>query len=102
VRKDLIADNPISFNREDSDFQWVDLFAAGPAMVTSWTSTYSKSRGMGAADLATKEKGKAAIDEAAMQLTRLVLEFGKRPRPKRVVHQLRKPSTKMAWQQLEV
>ena len=31
VRKDLIKSGTVSFNDEDSPFQWVDLFAAGPA-----------------------------------------------------------------------
>ena len=102
VRKDLIRDNRITFNEEHSDFQWMDLFAAGPATVSSWTSTYTKTGGMGAADLATKEKGRVAVKEAAKQLARLVVEFGKRPRPKRVVHQLKKPSMKMPWNQQDL
>src|SRR5262249_26200178 len=38
VRKDRIKSGVISFNEEDSPFTWVDLFAAGPATVISWTS----------------------------------------------------------------
>ena len=40
VRKDEIKSGTISFNEEESDFSWVDLFAAGPATVISWTSRW--------------------------------------------------------------
>ncbi len=99
VRKSKIRDNRITFNEEHSDFQWIDAFAAGPATVQSWTSTYTKTGGMGAADLATKEKGRVAVKEAAKQLARLVAEFSKRPRPQRIAHQTKKPSMKMPWSQ---
>ena len=44
VRKDQIKSGTISFNEDSSPFQWVDLFAAGPATTISWTSSYSEHR----------------------------------------------------------
>ena len=99
VRKDLARDGRVSFNEEHSDFQWVDLFAAGPASVISWTSTYTKTGVLGAADLATKEKGRAAVEEAAKQLARLIVEFRNRPKPKRTAHQAKQPTMPMPWNQ---
>jgi creatinine amidohydrolase len=99
VRRDRIRDEDAAFNEWDSDFQWVDLFAAGPAPVTSWTSTYSKSGVIGAPSLATAEKGRRAVEEAARQLARLAVEFRKRPKPKRKPHQAARPSMEMPWGQ---
>src|SRR5256885_10223599 len=79
VRRDLIKNGTISFNEEDSPFSWVDLFAAGPATVISWTSSYSDTGVLGEAELATAEKGKQAYDEAVKQLTRLVTWVKDRP-----------------------
>src|SRR5947209_12202816 len=73
VRTDKIKDGVISFNEEESPFQWVDLFAAGPATVISWTSSYSETGVLGDAELATAEKGREAYEEAVRQLVRLVL-----------------------------
>ena len=53
VRTDLIKSGTISFNNEDSPFNWVDLFCAGPATVISWTSSYSETGVLGDAELAT-------------------------------------------------
>jgi creatinine amidohydrolase len=61
----------ISFNEEDSPFNWVDLFAAGPSTVVSWTSSYSETGVLGDAELATAEKGRQAYEEAVKQLVRL-------------------------------
>ena len=75
VRKDRIKSGVISFNEEDSPFQYVDLFAQGSGTVVSWTSSYSKTGVLGDAELATAEKGKAAYEEAVRQLARLVAWF---------------------------
>ncbi|MCZ7645251.1 MAG: creatininase family protein [Planctomycetota bacterium] len=99
VRKDKIADGRIAYNEEGSDFHWVDLLGAGPAPLTTWTSTYTKQGVMGAADLATAEKGKAAVEEAAKQLARLVQSFRKRPKDKRVDHHASLPEMEMPWNQ---
>ena len=102
VRKHLARDGRISFNEEGSDFQWVDLFAAGPAAAVSWTSSYTETGVLGAADLATKEKGRVAVNEAARQLVRLVTEFGKRKKAKRKSHQLVKPTMDTPWGQTSI
>ncbi|MGH9427148.1 MAG: creatininase family protein, partial [Terriglobia bacterium] len=62
VRKDRIADGEIAFHvAHPSDFQWVDLFSAGPGTAISWTASYSDSGVLGQATLATKEKGERAV-----------------------------------------
>ena len=61
VRTDQIANGTISFNEENSPFNWVDLFAAGPATVVSWTSSYSETGVLGEPELATAEKGRASL-----------------------------------------
>jgi creatinine amidohydrolase len=99
VRKDKIADGKITYNEEGSHFHWVDLFAAGPAPLTTWTSSYTEQGVMGAPSMATPEKGKAAVEEAARQLARLVTEFRDRPKSQRVNHHLIKPTFEMPWEQ---
>src|SRR5919112_652010 len=42
VRTDLIRNGTISFNEENNPFNWVDLFAAAPATIISWTSSYTE------------------------------------------------------------
>jgi creatinine amidohydrolase len=83
VRRDQIRSGVISFNEEESPFQWVDLFAAGPATVISWTSSYSETGVLGDAELATPEKGREAYEEAVRQLIRFVTWFKGRPRDER-------------------
>src|ERR1700693_2508347 len=75
VRKDLIHNGVISFNEENSPLNWVDLFAAGPATVISWTSSYSDTGVLGEAELASAEKGQEAYEEAGKQLCRYVSSF---------------------------
>ncbi len=99
VRMDLIRDGRITFNEEKSDFHYIDIYGAGPAPLTSWTSSYSDTGVLGAADLGTAEKGKAAIDEAAKQLARLVQEFGDRPRSRRSELHLIPPTMPLPWEQ---
>lgn len=99
VRTEEIRDGRISFNEEGSDFHWIDLFAAGPAPLISWTSSYSESGTLGAADLATAQKGKVAVEESAKQLARLVKEFGARPKSPHTSHHLIAPTMDMPWGQ---
>jgi len=99
VRRDLAAEGRISYNDEGSDFHWVDLFTAGPAPLTTWTSTYTDQGVMGSPQLASAEKGKDAVEEAARQLARLVKEFGDRPPSPRVDHHSRPPTFPMPWDQ---
>ena len=95
VRKDQIKSDVISFNEEESPFNWVDLFGAGPATVISWTSSYSGTGVLGDAELATAEKGKEAYDEAVKQLVRLVTWFKDRPKDVRRDLHRKKPTMPM-------
>lgn len=99
VRMDLAKDGRITYNEEKSDFMWVDLLGAGPAPLTTWTSTYTPEGIMGAADIATADKGEAAVKEAGKQLARLAREFGVRPKSPRVDHHLTPPTMPMPWEQ---
>src|SRR6187455_2075421 len=83
VRKDKIKNGVISFNEENSPFNWVDLFAAGPATIISWTSSYSSTGVLGEPELATAEKGQQVYDEAVKQLVRFVTWFKDRPKDQR-------------------
>lgn len=99
VRKDKIKSGTISFNEENSPFQYVDLFAQGPATVVSWTSSYSDTGVLGEAELASAEKGKAAYDEAVKQLVRLVEWFKDRPKDERKSHHRQPPTMPIPWRQ---
>jgi creatinine amidohydrolase len=99
VRKDKIQSGEISFNNEENPYNWVDLFAAGPATVVSWTSSYSDTGVLGAAALATKEKGERVYREAVKQLCGFVNYF--HPRPKDVRRELHRtpPTIPIPWLQ---
>jgi creatinine amidohydrolase len=99
VRKDKIQSGIISFNAEESPFNWVDLFAAGPATLISWTSSYSDTGVLGEAELATKEKGKEVYDEAVKQLVRFVSWFADRPKDVRKDRHTTPPTMPMPWGQ---
>jgi creatinine amidohydrolase len=99
VRKDKIKSGTISFNEEDSPFQYVDLFAQGPATVVSWTSSYSETGVLGEAELASEEKGRAAYEEAVKQLAGLVTWFKDRPKDERRDHHRKKPTMETPWGQ---
>lgn len=99
VRKDLIKSGTISFNDEDSPFHWCDLFAAGPAGLVSWTSSYSETGVLGDAEKATKEKGERAYREAVKQLGRFVNYFHSRPKDQRKPHQRHAPTIPIPWDQ---
>ena len=102
VRKDKIADGDIAFHvTHPSDFQWVDLFSAGPGTAVSWTASYSDSGVLGQPTLATKEKGERAVKEASKQLARMVTEYRARPRPPRGDHHATPPTMSMPWGQTE-
>jgi creatinine amidohydrolase len=100
VRKDKIKSGVISFNEENSPFNWVDLFGAGPAPLISWTSSYSGTGVLGDAELATAEKGKRAYDEAVKQLARFVTWFKDRPKDRRRDLHRRKPTMPLPWNQI--
>ena len=99
VRKDQIENGVICFNEENSPFNWVDLFAAGPATLVSWTSSYSDSGVLGEAELATAEKGKEAYEEAVEKLARFIVWFADRPKDQRKDRHARAPTMPMPWGQ---
>jgi creatinine amidohydrolase len=99
VRKDQIENGAISFNEEESPFNFVDMFQQGPGTVVSWTSSYSDSGVLGEAKLATAEKGEAAYNEAVKQLARLVTWFKDRPKDERKDHHRKPPTMPMPWRQ---
>lgn len=99
VRKEKIESGTIRFNEEESPFQWVDLFAAGPATVISWTSSYSETGVLGDAALASKEKGRRAYEEAVRQLVRFVDWFQPRPRDERRDRHRMTPTIPPGWGQ---
>jgi creatinine amidohydrolase len=99
VRKDQINNGVISFNEEESPFNWVDLFAAGPATVISWTSSYTETGVLGEAELATAEKGKQAYEEAVKQLVRFVTYFKDRPCDVRRDRHRKPPTMPIPWGQ---
>jgi len=101
VRKDKIKSGTISFNEEDSPFQWIDLFAQGPATVVSWTSSYSETGVLGDAELGTEEKGQEVYEEAVKQLARLIQWFHGRPKDQRKDHHPAPPTMPMPWGQCD-
>ncbi|MFO0846093.1 MAG: creatininase family protein [Gemmataceae bacterium] len=102
VRKDLIKNGVISFNEDDSPFSWVDLFAAGPATVISWTSSYSDTGVLGEAELATEEKGRQVYEEAVKQLVRYVSWWHGRPKDVRKDRHRKPPTMPIPWGQRPV
>jgi len=97
VRADQIHSGEISFNQEDSPFMWVDLFAAGPATLISWTSSYSATGVLGDAEKASAAKGKAAYDEAVQQFARFIQWFKNRPRDLRQDLHRTRPTMAPPW-----
>lgn len=99
VRQDQIKSGVISFNEEGSPFNWVDLFAAGPAPLISWTSSYSETGVLGDAEKASPEKGREAYEEAVKQLSRFIAWFKDRPKDRRRDRHRKKPTMPMPWGQ---
>ena len=99
VRKDKIKSGTIKMNDEENDFNWVDLFAAGPGSLISWTSSYSETGVLGDAEKGTVEKGQAAWEEAVKQLCRFVDYFRDRPQDTRHREQRPEPSMPIPWNQ---
>src|SRR5437588_2890755 len=102
VRKDKIKNGVISFNEENSPFNWVDLWSAGPATEISWTSSYSETGVLGEAELATAEKGRQVYEEAVKQLVRFVTWFKDRPKDERRDLHRKPPTMPMPWGQQSV
>jgi creatinine amidohydrolase len=102
VRKDKIESGDISFNLENSPFNWVDLFGAGPATLISWTSSYTPTGVLGEAKLATVEKGRQAYEEAVKQLCRFVTWFKDRPKDERLDRHRTPPTMPFPWEQMSL
>lgn len=102
VRQDQIRNGTISINDEDNPFNWMDLFAAGPATLVSWTSSYSATGALGSAELASAEKGRQAYEEAVRQLLRFLRYFKNRPVDVRRDHHRRPPTMPMPWGQKSI
>ncbi|HUG67122.1 MAG TPA: creatininase family protein [Pirellulaceae bacterium] len=101
VRKDQIKSGVVSYNEEDSPFQWVDLLGQGPATVVSWTSSYSDTGVLGDAELASEEKGRRAYEEAVKQLVRFVTWFKDRPKDERRDFHRTPPTMPIPWRQMK-
>ncbi|HBH53075.1 MAG TPA: creatininase [Planctomycetaceae bacterium] len=99
VRKDRIKSGDISFNLDQSPFNWVDLFGAGPSTVVSWTSSYSETGVLGAAELASREKGERGYREAVQQLLNFVKYWHPRPRDLRRDFHRNPPTMPLPWGQ---
>lgn len=99
VRKDLIKNGDISFNNDESPFNFVDLFQQGPGTVVSWTSSYSETGVLGEPELATREKGEAAYEEAVRQLVELVNYFHPRSKDVRQDRHREAPTIPIPWNQ---
>src|SRR5437773_1005939 len=89
----------ILLNGHGSNMPNLDLFAAGPATVVSWTSGYSETGVLGEAELATKEKGERAYDEAVKQLCNFVNYFHPRPKAARRELHRKPPTIPIPWKQ---
>jgi creatinine amidohydrolase len=99
VRMDKIKSGTISFNEEHSRYRYADLFGAGPVHVTGWTASYSETGVLGAAELATPEKGRIAFEEAVTQLCRCIEEWSATPLPTRKENHRPEPTMPMPWNQ---
>jgi creatinine amidohydrolase len=69
--------------------------------VVSWTSSYSETGVLGEAELATKEKGKRAYDEAVKQLVAFTRWFKDRPKDQRRELHRQPPTMPIPWGQLD-
>src|SRR5262249_22095559 len=102
VRKDQIKNGTVSFNEENSPFNYVDLFGHGPATLISWTSSYSETGVLGEAELATAEKGRQADEEAGQQPVRVVAWSRARPGARRRDRHRKPPTMPIPWGQRPV
>jgi creatinine amidohydrolase len=100
VRKDKIKNGEVSFNKENSPFNYVDLFGHGAGTIISWTSSYSDTGVLGEAELATAEKGHQVYDEAVKQLARFISYFKDRPRDQRNDRHRQPPTMPFPWEQM--
>lgn len=101
VRMDKIRSGQYTFHAEKSRYRYVDLFGSGPVDVTSWTASYTDTGVMGAAALATPEKGRRAFEEAVNRLCEFITEWQAVPAPKRKENHAQRPTMGMPWGQAE-
>ena len=73
--------------------------ATGRVRRSPGPASYSDSGVLGQATLATREKGRRAVEEAARQLARMLAEFRALPQPPRGDHHGVAPSMPMPWGQ---
>jgi creatinine amidohydrolase len=99
VRRERIKSGDISFNLEKSKFRYNDLFGSGATKITSWTSSYSETGVLGAAELATADKGKRAFEEAVNRLCEFIDEWYDLPAPTRNENHAVPPTFPMPWGQ---
>jgi len=102
VRKDKIKSGLISFNEEQSPFNWVDLLGTGPATNISWTSSYSETGVLGDAEKGSVEKGKQAYEECVKQLSRYITWFKDRPKDQRRDRHRTPPTMPIPWGQRSI
>lgn len=82
------------YNRQGATgFLWGDAFGAGPVTMVEWTSTFVENGVAGQPTLATADKGRRIMAEAANRLVEFVTEFQKRPDRPRVDHHRRPPTS---------
>ncbi len=100
VRKDLIKSGIISFNEEDSPFNWVDLFAAGPGdghLVDEQLLRHRRPRRRGTGD--APRRAAQAYEEAVKQLVRFVTWLKDRPKDVRKDRHRKPPTMPIPWGQ---
>ncbi len=102
VRQDKIKDDLASYVRDGNPYVWVDLYGAGPAALTSWTSSYSEMGVIGQPSKASKEKGQRVYEEAVRQLCALIEWFHPRPKDVRHRRQANPPTMPIPWDQRPV
>ena len=103
VRKDKIKNGTISFNEENSPFNWVDLFAAGPGHGDFVDQQLLRDRACWAKrSWPPPEKGRQVYEEAVKQLVRFVTWFKDRAATCAATGIARPPTMPMPWGQRPV
>jgi len=94
VQMDKAEDYIAWYNRQGATgFQWGDAFGAGPVTLVEWTSTFLENGVFGQPTLATADKGRRIMAEAANRMVEFVTEFQHRPDRPRVDHHRRPPTS---------
>jgi creatinine amidohydrolase len=94
VQMDKAADHNAWYNAGGAKgFEWADAFGGGPVKVVDWSSTFVGQGVVGQPTLATADKGRRILEEAASRLVEFVAEFQNRPYRPRVDHHSVPPSS---------